>query len=93
MLRRTLRDQLLTKYMAADGCKTGCLMVTVASSRHWEHPDTSERINLGQLRTMLEDEADQIMEEVGHEVRILVKVLDLRPRLNTASATEGCEEA
>nr|WP_314571894.1 hypothetical protein [uncultured Pseudomonas sp.] len=93
MLKRTLRDQLLTKYMAADSCKTGCLMVTVASSRQWEHPDTGARIDLGQLRTMLEDEADQIMKEVGHEVRILVKVLDLRPRLNTESATEVSEDA
>ncbi|KAB0567776.1 ATP-binding protein [Pseudomonas palleroniana] len=93
VLKRTLRDQLLTKYMAADSCKTGCLMLTVASSRQWEHPDTGARIDLGQLRTMLEEEAGQIMEEVGHEVRILVKILDLRPRLNTESATEVNDDA
>lgn len=93
VLKRTLRDQLLTKYMAADSCKTGCLMVTVASSRQWEHPDTGARMDLGELRAMLEEEADQIMEEVGHEVRILVKILDLRPRINTESATEISEDA
>lgn len=93
VLKRTLRDQLLTKYMAADSCKTGCLMVTVASSRQWEHPDTGERIDLVQLRGMLEEEADQIMEAVGHEVRILVKILDLRPRLNTESVTKVSEDA
>ncbi len=92
-LRRTLRDQLLNKYMAADRCKTGCLMVTVASSRQWQHPDTKARIDLEQLRTLLEEEAGQIMEEVGHEVRILVKVLDLRPRLDTESATKVSEDA
>ncbi|MNJ01800.1 hypothetical protein D3C73_1615510 [compost metagenome] len=68
-------------------------MVTVASSRQWQHPDTNARIDLEQLRTLLEEEADQIMEEVGHEVRILVKVLDLRPRLDTESTTEAGEEA
>ena len=93
VLRRTLRDQLLTKYMAADRCKNGCLMVTVASLRQWQHPDTGARIDLEQLRTLLEEEADQIMQEVGHEFRILVKVLDLRPRLDTESTTEASEEA
>ncbi|WP_185753176.1 ATP-binding protein [Pseudomonas fluorescens] len=87
VLRSTLRDQLLTKYMAADRCKTGCLMVTVASSRQWQHPDTHAMMNLEQLRTLLEEEADKIMEEMGHEVRILVKVLDLRSRLGTGSIT------
>ncbi|WP_155953482.1 NACHT domain-containing NTPase [Pseudomonas sp. URIL14HWK12:I6] len=82
-LRRTLREQLLNKYMAADRCKTGCLMVTVASARKWQHPDTEARIDLVQLRTLLEEEAGRIMEEVGHQVRILVKILDLRPRLET----------
>jgi len=87
VLRSTLRDQLLTKYMAADRCKTGCLMVTVASSRQWQHPDTHAMMNLEQLRTLLEEEADKIMKEMGHEVRILVKVLDLRSRLGTGSVT------
>lgn len=86
VMRSTLRDQLLTKYMAADSCKTGCLVVTVASSRRqWQHPDTHVMMNLEQLRTLLEEEASQIMEEVGHQVRILVKILDLRPRLETES--------
>ncbi len=85
-LRRTLRDQLLNKYMAADRCKTGCLMVTVASSRRqWQHPDTHVMMNLERLRTLLEEEAGQLMEEAGHQVRILVKILDLRPRLETES--------
>jgi hypothetical protein len=84
VLKRTLRDQLLTKYMAADSCKIGCLMVTIASSRQWGHPESGARIDLEQLRTMLEEEADQIMEAMGHDVRILVKILDLTPRLNTA---------
>ncbi|NWB95482.1 ATP-binding protein [Pseudomonas gingeri] len=93
VLRGTVRDQLLTKYMAADRCKTGCLVVTVASSRQWKHPDTSAMIDLEQLRALLKQEADQIMEEMGHEVRILVKVLDLRPRLDAASVTELSQDA
>jgi len=29
-LFNTIKDQLLTKYMAADECRAGCLLVTVA---------------------------------------------------------------
>lgn len=92
-LKRTLREQLLDKYMAADHCKAGCLMVTVASSRKWQHPDTNAKIDLHELRTLLEEEATKIMDEVSHKVRILVKVLDLRPRLDTESASKVSEDA
>jgi hypothetical protein len=37
-LFNTIRDQLMTKYMAADECRAGCLLVTVASDREWDHP-------------------------------------------------------
>jgi hypothetical protein len=38
-LRSVLKDQLVSKYMAPENCRTGCLLITVASDRKWEHPD------------------------------------------------------
>ena len=37
-LRDAIKDQLVTKYMAPDECRCGCLLVTVAKNRTWEHP-------------------------------------------------------
>ena len=40
-LRDTIKEQLVTKYMAPDNCRAGCLLVTVASNHTWKHPDTN----------------------------------------------------
>jgi hypothetical protein len=82
-LRRALKDQLLTKYMAADECRAGCLVVSVASDRHWNHPDTSERLDLVGLITFLNEEADRLSNELGGAAKLMAKGLDLRPRLTT----------
>jgi hypothetical protein len=80
-LRATLRDQLLTKYLAAEDCRSGCLLVTVASDREWNHPDTREKLDFSGLIEMLEKEAERLSLEMGGTVRIMAKGLDLRPRL------------
>lgn len=82
-LRDTINNQLVEKYMAAESCRSGCLLITVARERNWKHPDTSQMINVDELRTMLETEAAKIVEEQGNSLKIKVKVLDLRPRLVT----------
>lgn len=41
-LFKTIRDQLLTKYMAADECRAGCLLVTIAKDRQWDHPTSGK---------------------------------------------------
>ena len=33
-LRTTLKEQLFTKYMAADSCRAGCLVVSIATDKH-----------------------------------------------------------
>lgn len=86
VLRDTLRKQLVAKYMAAECCKSGCLMVTVASNRQWEHPDSGVKIDVDGLRAMLEAEAQVIMVEMGGAVLLYVKILDLRPRLAKENA-------
>lgn len=87
-LRDTIKDQLVTKYMAAESCRCGCLLVTVASDRRWEHPDTGEMLDSCGLRTMLDTETAKIVHELGDSVRLAIKILDLRPRLATESKTK-----
>jgi hypothetical protein len=81
-LRDTLKSQLVTKYMAADSCRSGCLLVTVARDRTWEHPDTGESLDVAGLTAMLSAEAVRIVADMGASLRLSAKVLDLRPRLS-----------
>jgi hypothetical protein len=85
VLRDTIKNQLVTRYMAAESCRSGCLLVTVASDRKWENPETGELIDIEGLRVLLESEASKVMTEMGNSVRLLIKVLDLRPRLSTGA--------
>lgn len=82
-LRDTIKVQLVSKYMAPEACRCGCLLVTVAASRHWEHPDSGEKLDVNGLRTMLEDEALQVAADMGATLQLTARVLDLRPRLPT----------
>jgi hypothetical protein len=80
-LRRALREQLVMKYMAAEACRSGCLLISVATDRTWHHPDTAQQITFGELIALLNAEAEKIVLEMGGEIRLLAKGLDLRPRL------------
>lgn len=82
VLRDRLRTQIVAKYMAPENCRAGCLLVTVASNRGWEHPDTGKSLNIDGLRDMLESEAKKIEAERGGTLRLFVKILDLCPRLS-----------
>lgn len=89
VLRATLKDQLLKKYMASDGCKSGCLYVSCATDRTWVHPDTRENLDLAGLIVMLDEEAERLAAELGGSVRIMAKGLDLRPRLKPERAAKS----
>lgn len=87
-LRKTLKDQLLTKYMAAEDCRAGCLIVTIRSDKTWTHPDRRRtRIDLNGLIVMLNEEASRLTTKLGGSIRLMAKGLDLRPRLKTERAT------
>lgn len=88
-LRAALKDQLVKKYMASDECKAGCLLVSVATDRKWEHPDTGETLDLGGLIAMLNEEAERLAADLGSQIRVLAKGLDLRARLQTERATKN----
>ncbi|QQO12936.1 hypothetical protein JJB99_26365 [Bradyrhizobium diazoefficiens] len=88
-LFNTIHDQLLSKYMAADECRAGCLLVTIARHRQWEHPKTGERLSFEQLIAVLNDEAERLANGLGGTVRLMGRGLDLRPRLSKEKATRS----
>ncbi|CAN5585018.1 hypothetical protein BH10PSE14_BH10PSE14_40570 [soil metagenome] len=83
VLRATLRDQLVKKYMASEECRAGCLLITIRGERTWHHPNTNQAITFEELIEMLNLEAAQIMAEMGGSLRLMARGLDLRPRLLT----------
>jgi hypothetical protein len=88
-LRSALKDQLLKKYMAADECRAGCLVVTIRKDKTWRHPDNGTRLDLNGLIAMLNEKANRLTAELGGSIRLMAKGLDLRPRLQTERARVG----
>jgi hypothetical protein len=88
VLRAMLKDQLLAKYMAAEDCRSGCLVVTIASDKTWRCPDTQKPSDFSGLIKLLNDEARRLSLELGGSVRLMVKGYDLRPRLQTERAAK-----
>lgn len=82
-LKATLKDQLVVKYMAAENCRAGCLLITVKTPREWRHPETGEKLNFTGLIAMLNEEAAKIEQEMGGSLRLMARGLDLQPRLPT----------
>ncbi len=80
-LRNTIYEQLVKKYMAADNSRSGCLLITLAKDRYWDHPDSGKRIKLAELKSLLCDEAKRVEAAMAGSVAIAVHILDLRPRL------------
>ncbi len=80
-LRDTIYSQLVKKYMAAENSRSGCLLITLAEDRYWEHPDSGQRIGLTELESLLHDEAKRVERTMGGSVALAVHILDLRPRL------------
>ena len=84
-LRDTIYEQLVKKYMAAETSRSGCLLVTLAKTRKWEHPDSGTRITLKELVSLLREEAKRVEDMMSDNVAIYVHFLDLRPRLPVES--------
>jgi hypothetical protein len=88
-LFNTIKDQLLTKYMAADECRAGCLLVTIATDREWDHPKTGKKIDFETLIAVLNEEAERLSQELGGTAKLMAKGLDLRSRLATEKKTRA----
>jgi hypothetical protein len=92
VLRKALKDQLLKKYMAAENCRAGCLVVSVSTNKMWTHPDNGKRLDLNGLIAMLNDEAGRLTSELSGSIRLMASGLDLRPRLKTERAAASKPE-
>ncbi len=83
-LSLTIKDQLVNKYMGPDECRAGCLLITLGKNRTWGHPTIKgKRLEFQELIAWLQSAANLIASDLGGGVRLLVKGLDLRPRLTT----------
>lgn len=80
-LRDTINNQLVKKYMAADNCRAGTLLVTIAKTRNWEHPDTGKLIKLDKLHELLKAEANRVQASMAENIKLHIHILDLRLRL------------
>lgn len=67
--------------MASEKLRSGCLLITIAKDRNWEHPDSRQRIGIAELESLLRDEAKRVENVMGGSVALAVHILDLRPRL------------
>lgn len=52
VLRATLQDQIVAKYLAPENRRVGCLLVTIPVDRRWQHPDTGEPLDFAGLSRM-----------------------------------------
>ena len=80
VLLDTIENQLVRKYMAAENCRAGALVVTLAKDREWEHPDEARKIDVVELISLLSKEAKRIEEASTGKLAIAVHFLDLRPQ-------------
>jgi hypothetical protein len=87
-LRDTIHEQLVKKYLRLDERKAGCLLVTVGRERHWDHPDTGERLDIDGLRAMLAAEAQRVEQLMLGEVRLTTHVMRLLPALPRERETQ-----
>jgi hypothetical protein len=77
-----LEQQLVGQYLQHKDCKAGCLLITIAKTRTWDHPDTKERIGFDALIELLNEQAVCLSEQLGYSARIKVVGIDLRPSKN-----------
>ncbi|MCM2435841.1 NACHT domain-containing protein [Agrobacterium rosae] len=85
-LMATIKGQLVAKYMASENSRSGCLLITLSSARRWQHPDTGEALALDGLIELLNEEAKRVEKELGGSLRLIVRGLNLNPRLSTERA-------
>jgi len=76
-LRDAIGSQLVEKYLVTQNRSSGCLLVTLAKDRTWKHPDTGACIGPSELKTLLCEEAERVMDSKGRTVTVAVHILDL----------------
>jgi hypothetical protein len=83
VLRKALHDQLVGRYMVPEARRVGCLMISLATSRQWEHPEDGHLIDIEEVIALLQMDADDIVAGLGFESLLVVRLsycLDLCAR-------------
>jgi hypothetical protein len=81
VLFETISGQLTQRYLAPENRRAGFLVITLASKQTFEHPETGASMNPEEFLAVLKTEAARVEKRLGFDVRIGVRILDLRPRL------------
>ena len=84
-----LKTQLVDKYLAPEDRRAGCLLVTRTTKTGWQHPETGATLDFASLIAMLQDEADQMVAALPGQLHLLVRGLDLAPRLASGKPSVG----
>jgi hypothetical protein len=82
-LRTTLTKQLVDKYLAPQGRRSGILLITRSTRVRWQDPDSGDSMDFEALIGMLAREAKRIEEGYPDEIFLDAVGLDLKPRLTT----------
>lgn len=78
-LREALNDQLVGRYMRPGNRRSGALVITLAKTRRWEHPESKLYLSFEELIALLDGEAQALMARMGNGAFVRVYGLDLRP--------------
>ncbi len=82
-LRTTITEQLLGKYLASQGRRSGILLITRSTRVRWQDPDSGNAMDFDALISMLAEEARRIEGGYPDEIFLDAVGLDLKPRLTT----------
>jgi hypothetical protein len=72
-----LENQLVGQYMKHDNCRAGCLLITMAETREWQHPETGSRVSFRAVIEMLRARSQALMSELNFALKIDVVGVDL----------------
>ncbi|MEE9390988.1 MAG: ATP-binding protein [Planctomycetota bacterium] len=88
VLRDTIENQLVGKYMAAKNCRSGALLMTLSKDKMWRHPDDNSPLDVPQLMSMLRNESQRVQKLFDGTIELVIHLLDLRPRLPKESCSD-----
>lgn len=75
----TIEDQLVTKYMASEKSRSGCLLVTLAKERKWNNPKGGAKLEFSEVIKLLQNKAKEVETAHNEIFRLHIHSLDLRP--------------
>jgi hypothetical protein len=72
-----IEHQLVGKYMKHENCRAGCLLITMAAVRQWQHPDSNRKMTFAEVIEYLKSVADRHVATMNYALRLDVIGIDL----------------